>query len=213
MKIISNKVYKLGIVAIMFFIGGCVNFRVNYPEINYYNLNQPNVTEMSVRRTQSSIQIREFSISRKYSGNRIYISENNAVRPYYYHRWLTDFNELFTDFIRVYFAKTKYFGGGVLAPEGIANPDYIVQGRIIEYDVINDKENKKYIVKLSVSIVVIETGKNAEYKEIFSDDYSIEVNRSNDEAKNIPVAFEIASKEIASKIYKDITDTINSHLK
>lgn len=208
--------HKIYIFALLL-LTSCINLRVNYPDINFYDLSLPTEDNITIINVKNNIQIRDFTINRKYVGNRIYHTDGNIVKPYYYHRWLSDFNDLATDYIRTVFIKSQAFSEGVIENDAITQPDYILQGKIIDYQVVNNDNDteddiENYII-LSINIIIYQTAtitnNAANLKEIYTNNYSVKIERESNKAITIAPAFTKGMNQITVKLLYDVLSRIS----
>jgi ABC-type uncharacterized transport system auxiliary subunit len=200
---------------------GCVNLTVDYPDINYYDLELPKDNNISILNSKGNIQIRDFTINRKYAGNTIFYSKDGIIKPYYYHKWMSDFNDLVTDYLFTTFSKSRTFEKGILQNSSLVIPDYILQGNITEYKVMNNVEDSEddienYIV-LSMQVQLYKAGllkENAnELEEIFAKHYSVKIPRKNNNAVSIAPAFSEGIQSITINVLNDILEKITNENK
>ncbi|MEI6089712.1 MAG: hypothetical protein WCR42_04630 [bacterium] len=202
---------KLNIIFIALIFGlfftGCIKLRVDNPEIKYYDISNEESVPVSKKYVDCSLQIRTFTLPAKQSADRILVTEDGAVTPLYYHRWLSGFDELVSDYIFVRFTKSQTFRGGVLNARTMQSPNYTLEGSIIEHSTINDTKSKTepYYIRLTIGIALIKRdSKTGTVNSILTKEYTEKIARTNSEAAGIHLAYETALTKITDQMLMDI---------
>lgn len=213
LKIIG--VVKFTLIAIILFINlsGCVSLRTEYPEINYYRLEQigDKSQNIGVNSVVGTLQIRNFSVSDAVdTDNFLGVWEDNRVQVYYYHRWIANAADLVTDFIVTRYNDLRVFQGGVVKPSSIIMPDYILEGQLIDMVAHNSNSSKSpNYVYISVRIslikkIALSTDKTLLINKVFT----VKSPRKNSSVETIAPAFSEAVSQIADQMLLEILDAI-----
>jgi len=198
--------------SIIFFLS-CISLREEYPEIHYYRLIQTEAAFQNneIGSIEGTLQIRNFSASDAIDNDHFLgIWDNNEVQVYYYHRWIANAADLFTDFLITRYNDLKVFTGGVVKPGSILIPDYILEGQIIDMTAYNTKDSKQsnyaYIsVRFSlVKKVPLSTDKTILINKVLS----VKSPRKNNSVETIAPAFSIAVSQISDQMILEIQDAI-----
>lgn len=208
---------KLNIIFIALFIGlllnGCIKLRVENPQIKYYDLSNEESLPVSKKYVDCSLQIRTFTFTVKQSADRILVTEDGIVNPLYYHRWVSGFDELITNFLFVRFTKSQTFRNGVLTTRTMQTPNYTLEGRIIEYTAVNDPKSKTepYYIRLTIGIALIKMdSKTGTVNSILTKEYTEKVVRTDGNAFGIHVAYNTAISKISDQMLMDIITMIEN---
>lgn len=190
----------------------CINLKSDYPQINYYSLNQDALSIPHLQEINSALQIRDFSISYQYSTDHIIARwTDTKTQVYFYHRWITDFDDLSTDFIITRFNNVKLFKKGVVGTKTTVIPEYILEGEILDVIAKNSTASAPgdNFVSLSIRISVIKRNPMKNERNILiSKVYEKRVNRNNSSVATIPTAFSKAISTICDEMIVDIQEAI-----
>jgi ABC-type uncharacterized transport system auxiliary subunit len=195
------------------FLTSCIKLRVDNPEIKYYDITNDESVEVTKKYVDCSLQLRTFTFNAKQSADRILVTQDGIVNPLYYHRWVSGFDELISDFIFVRFTKSQTFRNGVLSARTMQTPDYTLEGSIIEYSAVNDLTSKTepYYIKLTIGIALIKRDtKTGNVNSILTKEYSEKVSRPDGDAFGIHVAYKAALTKIADQMLMDIITIIEN---
>lgn len=200
------------IIALAF--SGCisVDFKSDYPEIEYYRLKQVDEISSNTGSIDGTLQIRDFSIGDELETNYILaLTDETEIKRYYYHRWITDCSDLVTGFFINRFNTIDAFKGGVINSASIVPPDFVMEGQIVEMMAHNSVDNKAgaNFVSLTLRITLIKRIPLSDEKNIVHTKiYKTTVPRKNNSVKTIPLSFSKAYSEISSLILNDIQSAI-----
>ncbi len=195
------------------FLSACIKLRIDNPEIKYYDLTNEESVPVSKKYVDCSLQIRTFTFTVKQSADRILVTEDGSVNPLYYHRWVSGFDELVTDFIFVRFTKSQTFRNGVLRARTMQTPNYTLEGSIIENSAVNDSKFKTepYYIRLTIGIALIKRdSKTGNVNSILTKEYSEKVLRNDADAFGIHVAYKTAITKISDQMLMDIITMIQN---
>ncbi|MFP4368282.1 MAG: ABC-type transport auxiliary lipoprotein family protein [Bacteroidota bacterium] len=198
-------------------ISGCIDFRSEYPEIDYYKLTQAPYSIKDIQELDGTLQIRPFSVSSEYNTSLLLAKWNDTrVERYYYHRWITSPAEMVTDFFVQRFSEIKAFKGGILKPTTLMIPDYVLEGQVLEMAAVNSEGNKQgdNYVTISIKVLLIERDPMSTDKSILlSKVYTHKIDRRNNEAVSIPGAFSKAFSFAADGMMADIQKAVKESRK
>lgn len=190
----------------------CINLKSEYPKINYYSLKQDAISIPHVQKINTALQIRDLSIGYQYSTDHIIARwTDTKTQVYFYHRWITDFEDLATDFIITRFNKANLFNKGVVGTKTTVIPEYILEGEILDVIAINSTTSAPgdNFVTLTIRINVIKRNPMKNERNILiSKVYEKKVNRTNSSVTTIPSAFSKAISAICDEMIVDIQEAI-----
>lgn len=191
-------------------LNSCINFKSEYPEINYYTLEFKDEYFKEVKKIPVSMQIRDFSTSRSYNSTKLTVrNSESAVKRLYYHRWISDPNDLITDFLINTYSKYNVFTKGIFSSSAISVPDYMLEGHLIEMASYDNEDDDNYVSKITVKITVIKRQFNApEDKLVFNKTYEKVITRDNEEYENIPKSFNRLFSEFSVDLLNDLERVI-----
>lgn len=210
---------KLALIAIMTLVlTSCVKLKVDYPEINLYNL-YPSETKIDIKEPlDCTIQIRDVQVPDYQNGNKIMINKNGKIKELYYNRWVADFDEVLSQYLYARFTRSGVFEGGVVSTSTIQKADYIIEARVIDCEAINIKKPgpDEFYVRLSMSFRVLKLLIGDEgFDEILVKQYESKITREEDDIDLIPKAYNEAMNEITEQVLKDmipmIAEDITTH--
>ena len=153
----------LALIIFIFSLQGCINvdFKGDYPEIEYYRLKQVDEISSNTGTVEGTLQIRDFSIGEELETNYLLaLIDETTIKRYYYHRWITDCSSLITDFFINRFNSIDAFKGGIINSSSIIQPDFILEGQVIDmmaYNSTKDAAGSNY-VNLTLRITLIKRG-------------------------------------------------------
>ncbi len=199
------------LIGISFTFNSCINFKSEYPEVEYYRLTQENSQFKRNLKIASSMQIRNFSINEEFDTEHL-IAQNpdKSIQRYFYHRWSGDISSMVTDYFVTKLNEYDYFAEGVFKSNSIRLPDYILEGQVMELIANNNPEKEgKNDVSISIRFSLLKRDYvSPDYKILFSKQYQIDVPRKDNGAKSIVPAFSVGFAQISDKLMKDIIEPI-----
>ncbi len=191
---------------------GCVNLKDDYPEIAYYGLRQAPSNLARIDTVPGTLQIRDFSIASEYDTEHIIaMLDNGKLHRYYYHRWLTGFADMATDFFVKRFSARNAFAGGVVKSASVTPPDYILEGQVLEMHTRNSelKDPGKSYVNLSIKINLIRRASDkVETTVLLSKVYEQKENRLSGDVSTVAEAYSKAVSIIADQVLVDVQKSI-----
>jgi ABC-type uncharacterized transport system auxiliary subunit len=196
-------------------LSGCISLKSDYPEINYYRLNQEPGSFTNIGTLNGTLEIRNFTTSREYDTEHLLaVWEDTKLQKYYYHRWVTPCPELLTDFFVNRFIQLNVFTGGTVKSNTILVPDFIMEGQIIEMLAHNSKKDdagSNYVL-ISVQINIVQREPLKSEKNIILNKlYTISFPRPNSEVTNIPPAFSKALSQLVDKLMVDVYEVLPNY--
>ncbi len=193
---------------------GCISLKSEYPEISYYRLSQEPIKINNSGNIDGTLQIRNFSSSDQLNiDNIMVILDEDKVQNYYYHRWVSAPADLVTDFIIERINNAKLFNGGVIKPNSLVIPDYILEGHLLDMIAHNTKDLESdtnfIIISYQISLIKKEPLKT-ERNVLLNKLYTISVPRKNNEVASIAPAFSRGMSELSDMMLNDIIEAVKN---
>ena len=211
-----NSIFFIVIVAFLSaaLFPGCINLKSEYPDINYYKLTQTQLMQINSKPVDALLHVRDFTISSDFKTDRLIARDRETpLKFYYYHRWLSDCDELITDFVIHRLSRYNIFSGGVETGTTVASPHYYLEGRIFEVLAHNNDENHENLnyvtVEIKFELIKNEISKS-EKQIIFSKIYKKKVVRQNNKAKSIPASLSKAIADATDELVSDILTVLSN---
>jgi ABC-type uncharacterized transport system auxiliary subunit len=193
-------------------LSGCINIKSEYPQIDYYRLNQEPTTFKNTATIEGILQIRNFVVNEQFESNYLLVmKDDNSIQKYYYHRWITDISSMITDFVITRFNNMKSFSGGVIRASGMLTPDYILEGQVLDFSARNTENNDKQPPYVTASIQVSLVRRipfQTEIHLILNKVYSVKINRENNNVRSIPPAYSKSISQISDMLINDVQEVI-----
>lgn len=207
------KRYIIGIITVITLLSttACVKIRVDYPEIQLYDLKLPENRAKVVKPLQGSIQIRDIEIPQTHSGNRILLTENGRMRKLYYNRWAASFDDVLSSYFTARIATSELFADGLVSNRSLQKPKYILEARVLRADAVTQDDDKPYefYVTMTMDCKILETKLQRKgFKTIMSKQYTVRAERENSDPENIAAAFNKAVNTISDKLIADIQKSV-----
>jgi ABC-type uncharacterized transport system auxiliary subunit len=204
----------ISLLCVLIALNGCFSLKSDYPSISFYRLQQDSLKSFNASPVKAVILVRDFKINKEFETEElIATSADTKVERYYYHRWVSDCPGLITDFVVNRFNMSGIFVSGVAKSPTIILPDYYIEGSIMDMMAHNsdsDDPGKNYVtVSIKINLIKNQPDKASEYI-LLNKIYSSRINRKDDRAENIAVAFSHAVSEISDNILKDVVSVIDS---
>lgn len=191
---------------------GCISLKSEYPEISYYRLSQEPIKINNSGNIAGTLQIRNFSSSDQLNTENIMAFWDEVkVQNYYYHRWVSAPADLVTDFIIERMNNAKLFNGGVIKPNSLVIPDYILEGHLLDMIAHNtrDREPDTNFINISYQISLIKKEPlKTERNVLLNKLYTISVPRKNNEVSSVAPAFSHGMSELTDKMLNDIIEAV-----
>lgn len=210
-----NKVSLIVVLlSLLFPFNGCINIKSDYPQIQYYRLNQEPTKLKNIGKIEGSLQVRAITIGEEFKyDNLLALWDSSYIQMYYYHRWIANPDALVTDFIINRLNNLNVFKNGVLNSSMIAVPDYILEGQILDWTVnsSNKEIGGQYANSVSFSIrinIVKRDSLGSIRNNIINKVYSIRIPRPNTSVQSIAPAFSAAVSLATDMIIMDIQTAI-----
>ena len=197
---------------LMPYIYGCISLKSEYPDISYYRLAQEPSKFNSGTINDGTLQIRNFTASDQLNTEHLFaIWDGVKIQNYYYHRWVSAPAELVTDFIIERINNAKLFKGGVIKPNSLVIPEYILEGHLLNMIAHNSKEREpdtNYVtISFQISLIKKEPLR-AEKNVLLNKLYTISIPRKNNEVVTIAPAFSRGFSELSDNMLDDISEAI-----
>lgn len=210
-----NKLMLILIIPlILVSVNSCINIKSDYPQIQYYRLNQEPTKLKNIGKIEGSLQVRAITISEEFKyDNLLALWDSSYIQMYYYHRWIANPDALVTDFIINRLNNLNVFKNGVLNSSSIAVPDYILEGQIIDWTVYSSNKgiSGQYTNSVSFAIrinIVKRDSLGSIRNNIINKVYSIRIPRPNTNVQSIAPAFSSAVSSVTDMIIMDIQTAI-----
>jgi ABC-type uncharacterized transport system auxiliary subunit len=205
-----RKCLLLAIVLVVA-LQACINFRTEYPKIQYYSLEQLPFTFRSIASLNVLIAFKDFRVPAELETNSLMTKwKDGRVQKYYYFRWSSDYSEMISDFLVKRFNLSGGFSKPVVYASSMVIPDYYLDCQVIDFSAYSDDEDAKgNFVQVSLHISLeqrlpMSVGNNI----VLSRLYTQKIERGNKFAESIPPAFSKALSLIVDKIILDVQSTI-----
>jgi ABC-type uncharacterized transport system auxiliary subunit len=222
-KLFTNINYYLinlkSIVIILFSIfllSSCFSIRTEYPRVEYYRLEQEQVSVKNIGKMPVTLMVKDFiPASELETSHLMALWDENRLQRYNYHLWNTDLASMLTDFIIKRYNTTGAFTGGVVKSSASISPDFIMECHLIDmmaYNFEKSGENKNYVF-VSIQVNVFRrTPLDAKNNIILSQVYSQKVTRADNLVKTIVPAFSTAVSLMTDKMLIDVQAAIAKEL-
>lgn len=207
MKMDFKKII-LGLISALL-LSSCIKLKEDYPSIDYYSLQLKPIQIEKLGQVEGALLIRNFNISSEYETDHILVTwDDNRVQRYYYHRWLTNFNNMATDFVTMHINQVDIFSEGAISGSSLVIPDFVMEGKIMEMITFNSAKGQSY-VQLTVNARLMQ--RNIADNELaikFNKIYTQRINRQNSQINNVAEAYSKALSLITQMIILDIGNSI-----
>lgn len=210
MKYKFNIIYLLIFIFLIFFSSGCINFREDYPIINYYSLSNTSKKE-SREKVLGILQVRNFIAPNILSGQRILVENSDgSSQRLYYHRWSDNFDQLLTWLTITRLSEQKIFYGGVVSQNSNLIPNYILEGEILTLRIINHRIPDSSSVELSVKFSLLGYNQDSSnFVLYFTNTYKNIAPRKSSQLAWISQSTNIAANEIIEQMASELINKIN----
>lgn len=209
-SVIMRKYLPLAIV-LAASLQSCVNFRTEYPKIQYYSLQQLPFTFRSIASMDVLIAFKDFRVPAELETNSLMTKwKDGRVQKYYYFRWSSDYSEMISDFIFARFNLSGGFSKPVVYTSSMVIPDYYLDCQVVDFSAYSDDEDaKSNFVQVSLHISLTQrVPMSVENNIVLSKLYTQKVERENKFAESIPPAFSKALSLLVDKIILDVQSSI-----
>jgi ABC-type uncharacterized transport system auxiliary subunit len=203
----------IAIIFSLFALGGCISIMQEYPEIEYYRLNQEKAKYKNIGQITGVLQIRDFNISQEADSEQLIVMEGTTrLEKYYYHRWISGPDDMITDFMVERFNRMKTFSGGALRTSSLLLPDYILEGEVLEMSAHNsdsDEDGANHVY-MAIHINLIKRDPLKIDKTILLNKiYEGRENREDDEIRNVAPAFSLLVSDLTDQLIFDVQSMIS----
>ncbi len=210
MKFIKKLVLLFLFISI---IPSCINLKDEYPEFHFYRLTQfpGSSSEMNLGTTKGSLQVRDFTASEEIDDESLTaIYDKIKVKKYFYHRWISNLSDMFTEFIINRYSKVNVFEGGVIRPGSLIIPNYILEGQILDMGFfVNEDSNDGNYAEISIRITLLKRDEmNTNNSVILNKIYTVRHPVDSDDVELIPIAYSRALSQITDQMLIEIINTI-----
>lgn len=199
-----KRLYPL-FALIVLTITSCINIRTEYPQIDYYKLESVKSVISTDLKIDGVLQIRDCHPAENVDTDHLYATwDNKNVRKYYYHRWVSDFPSLLTDFFKQRYSELNIFKSGVVNSSTILAPDYTLELRLLKMDAYSSEKYEKDSCFVEVSMQAVFSKKpdaGADPQVIVSETFTTKAKRPNNEVTSIAPAFSKAFSDLSDRIF------------
>jgi ABC-type uncharacterized transport system auxiliary subunit len=194
----------------LIFLAGCFTIKSDYPKIEFYRLEQIPSTLSAVPHEKGRLEVRTFTSAEDIDNVHLLALWNDGrLQRYFYFRWITDCSSLVTDFFINRINLLNIFSEGAGGSGSISQPDYILEGRVLDmvaHNNNNSDSNDVYIaVRISLYANVTAESVNTP---ILSRLYTISESRKDNFAASIVPAFSKGMSMLADSVIRDIDSYI-----
>lgn len=196
-------------ILILLVLSSCIRIKDKFPEINYYKIKDM-PSEIGVgAKVNGSLLVREVNISQAYDTRYMYqATSEGSIEKYHYHQWLDLPSTLISDFFYNRFNNYEAFSGGVIKDNSKLYPDYILELSITKFDAIKAGDGGR--VNVAITALLFKNANNKPNSEVvFSDSFSLEINREDGSAKSISNGFSKILSLLADKILVQIQEKVS----
>ncbi len=199
-----KRIYTI-LVLIVLTCTSCINIRTEYPKIDYYKLDSFKSVISTGLQIPGVLQIRDCYPAENVDTDHLYAMwDNKNIRKYYYHRWVSDFPSLLTDFFKQRYSQLNVFKSGVVSSSSILDPDYTLELRLLQMDAISSVKYEKDSCYVEVSMQAVFTkkpSKGADAQIIISETFKTQAKRPNNDVTSIAPAFGKAFSDLSDMIF------------
>ncbi|HOM05312.1 MAG TPA: hypothetical protein PLU67_07450 [Candidatus Kapabacteria bacterium] len=205
---------KVVYLLLAFVFTSCINLKSPYPDIKYYRLSNEPLMLVNLDTLPISVQLRNITINDEFNTDHIIATDaqTRKVQVYYYNRWISKFDDLATGFLLSRISSYGVFSGGFHPASSINDPDYILEGRVINLTAINsEKKNSPDANSVEITINCSFYRRSNEFSGLnllFNKSYTQRVNRINNFVETIPQATSRAMALISDMILVDMINHI-----
>jgi ABC-type uncharacterized transport system auxiliary subunit len=198
----------------IFYLQSCINIKSEYPPIEYYQLPEyPSILSKDMK-LPASLQIRDCSSAEGIDSDHLFaIWDNGGIKRYFYHRWISDAPTLVNDFFKRRYSELNVFTNGIVNSSSLANPDYVLELRLLQMDChsSNKHEEDSSFVEVSMSATLSEISASASEKQIvLSQNFKTKVKRPDSEVKSIAPAFGKAFSELSDMVFAEFYTIVSN---
>lgn len=211
------KKANLLLLLIFVLLNSCINLKSPYPDIHYYKLANEPLMLQKIDTLPVTVQIRNITVNDEYNTDHIIATKlpSREVKVYYYHRWISKLDDLITSFLLNRINSYGVFAGGLIPASSINDPDYILEGRLINFQANNsEKSNQPDANWVEITLNCSFYKRSAEMSGlnlIFNKNYTQKINRINSNVETIPQATSRAMALISDMILVDMINHIKEN--
>lgn len=206
------------LLAILFIASSCINLKSPYPDVSYYRLNAEPYAVKQIDTIEATIQMRNLTINDEFNTDHIIASKlpSKEVQVYYYHRWISKFDDLISGYVLSRINSYGIFKGGFVPSNSINVPNYILEGRILHVQANNnDKKNEPDAnwVELTINMSFYKRSETeAGLSLLFNKNYTQRINRQNSLVETIPQSMSKAIAFISDMVLVDMHSSIKNDI-
>ncbi|MFN3270696.1 hypothetical protein D9V84_01315 [Bacteroidetes/Chlorobi group bacterium Naka2016] len=192
-------------------LSGCFSIRTPFIPTNYYYLNQEPLSFKNIAQIETFLVIRDFAVPEELFDNRLMIwFDDGTVQKFNYHRFNSDYADIINNFIFSRMNLSKAFKFGVASFNSAIVPNFILEGKVLEFKALAEKKDKKKNwVQVSIQINLIKYEPISTNKPVvLSQIYSQRIDFEEREYTRIAKSFSKALSLIVDKMILDIQSAI-----
>jgi ABC-type uncharacterized transport system auxiliary subunit len=203
------KFYTLLLFLVLLFLPGCFSLKTEYPEIEYYTLEQEPLSAVSGSKINATLLVKDFTVNENLETDQILASGGDGkITRYYYYRWNSDYAAMITDFFVNRYDTIEGFTGGVIKASSLIVPDYILEAQVLDMMAFNSDAGNSH-VELKIQASLLKTMPMSSDKQIvFSKMYYNKTPRSGSAITSVIPSYSKALSKIADEMFDDIQQAV-----
>jgi ABC-type uncharacterized transport system auxiliary subunit len=204
---------KMKLIALFLFLllllPGCFSIKSDYPEIEYFTLEQEPLSATSGAKINATLLVKDFTVNENLETDQMLASDGDGkVRRYYYYRWNSDYAAMITDFFVNRYNTIEGFTGGVVKSSSLIVPDYILEAQVLDMMAFNSDGGNSH-VELKIQASLLRTVPMSSEKQIvFSKMYYNKTPRSGSAITSVIPSYSKALSKIADEMFDDIQQAV-----
>lgn len=195
----------------------CINLKSPYPAISYYRLASEPFNVKSIDTIKTTVQLRNLTINDEFNTDHIIATKlpGKEVQVYYYHRWISKFDDLVTGYMLSRLNGYGVFDGGVVGASSINLPNYVIEGRILNVNINNSDKIGTDVNWAEVTLNISFYSRSKEkpgLELLFNKNYTQRINRQNNLAKSIEPSMSKVIAFLSDMILVDVHNAIKANM-
>ncbi|MGB9852379.1 MAG: hypothetical protein ACPLPX_05895 [Candidatus Kapaibacteriota bacterium] len=190
----------------------CFSIRSPYIATNYYYLTQEPFSFKNIAQIEAFIVFLDFSVPEELYDNRLMIwFDDGTVQKFSYHRFNSDYSDVINNFIFSRMNLSKAFKYGVATFNSAILPDFLLEGKVLEFKTFAERKDKKknwVVATLQVDLIKYEPI-SVRKKVVLSQIYTQKVDFQEREQAKIVQAYSKALSTIVDKIILDVQSAVS----
>ncbi len=204
------------LLIILSLTSSCINLRSPYPNITYYKLHSEPFAVKQIDTVTAIVQMRNLTINDEFNTDHIIATKlpSKEVQIYYYHRWITKFDDLITNYMLSRISNYGVFKGGFIPSNAISAPNYILEGRITNIQINNSEKKNEPDANWAELTINMSFYKRSETEAginlLFNKNYTQRINRQTNSVESISTAVSKAAAFISDMVLVDMHSAIKN---